>query len=112
MDTYIARMTSDGTLNEVVVDKVRQYRADYNNRPSNAISFMTAISRTSGRLHCEFVCLYFLLKSNVVHILPKVAVLRMNLNLDGTHAASRSHTHPSHSQTSRPLTSSLSSYCV
>jgi hypothetical protein len=34
----------DGPLNEAVIDKIRQYRADYNNRPSNAISFMPAIT--------------------------------------------------------------------
>ena len=28
--------------------------------PSNVISFMTAITSTSGRLHCEFVRLFFL----------------------------------------------------
>jgi hypothetical protein len=45
-----------------------------------------------------------------VNILPKVTVasLRIILNIDGTPVVSRSHTHPSHSQTSRPLTSSLS----
>jgi hypothetical protein len=32
-------------------DKIRAYRADYNNRPSNAISFLPAIASTSGRLH-------------------------------------------------------------
>ena len=34
------------------------------------------------------------------------AVLRITLNIDGTPIASKSHTHPSHSQTSRLLTSS------
>ncbi len=43
----------DGPLNEAAADKIRQYRADYNNRPSNAISFMPAIASTSGRLHGE-----------------------------------------------------------
>ena len=33
----------DRLLNEDVVDKIRQYRVDYNNRPSNVISFMTDI---------------------------------------------------------------------
>ncbi len=33
---------------------------DYHNRPSNSISFMTAIVSTSGCLHSEFVCLLFL----------------------------------------------------
>ena len=132
----------DGPLNETVTDKIRQYHTDYNNCPSNTISFMTAIASTSGRLHCEFVRLYFLhahretdrflaasgvqltqsstqhhyrrvafssqLKSKVGHILAKAATLRINLNIDGAPIASRSHTHPSHSQPSRLLTSSLS----
>ena len=50
----------DGSLKEDAADKIRQYRADYNNRPSNTISFMTAIASTSGRLHSELVCLLFL----------------------------------------------------
>ena len=50
----------DRTLNEVAADKVLKYRADYNNRPSHVIAFMTAIASTSGRLHGEFVCLLFL----------------------------------------------------
>jgi hypothetical protein len=33
----------DRSLNESVVDKIRQYRVDYNNRPSNVIFFMTDI---------------------------------------------------------------------
>jgi hypothetical protein len=50
----------DGPLNEAAADKIRQYRTDYNNRPSNAISFMPAIASTSGRLQSEFVLLFFL----------------------------------------------------
>jgi hypothetical protein len=104
---------------------------------------MPAIASTSGRLHNEFVRLFFLhahretdrffaasgvelaqsnrtqfhyrraafssqLKSKVDSILAKAAALRVKLNIDGAHIASRSHTHPSHSQTSRLLTSSLS----
>ncbi len=49
------------------------------------------------------------LKSKVSLPLTKAAVLRINLNIDGTPiSSSKSHTHPSHSQTSRLLTSSLS----
>ncbi len=40
--------------------------------------------------------------------LAKVAALRININIDGTPITSKTHTHPSHSQTSRLLTSSLS----
>ncbi len=47
-------------------------------------------------------------KSHVSSILAKTAALRINLNLDGASITSKSHTHPSHSQTSRLLTSSLS----
>ena len=50
----------DGSLNEADADKIRQYLADYNNRPSNVISFMTVIASTSGCLHGEFVLLLFL----------------------------------------------------
>ena len=48
------------------------------------------------------------LKSRVDLTLAKAAALRINLNIDGTPITSRTHTHPSHSQTSRLLTSSLS----
>jgi len=120
-------------LNESTADKIRSYRADYNNRPSNVISFMSAMASTSGRLHSEFVLLLFLqdhretdrffaasgvqlvqstsdqfhlhlsvfsshLKSKVGNILAKAASLRITLNIDGTPIASKSHTHPSHSQ--------------
>jgi hypothetical protein len=122
---------------------MRKNRADYNNNPPNAISFMPAIAGTSGSLHSEFVRLLFLqahretdrffaasglqlaqstsghfhyrraafssqLKSKIGNILAKAAALRITLNIDGAPLASRSHTHPSHSQTSRLLTSSLS----
>jgi hypothetical protein len=48
------------SLNETSDDKIRKYRADYNNSPPNNVSFMTAIPSTSGRLHSEFVRLLFL----------------------------------------------------
>ena len=51
----------DRSLNEAAADKIRKYRADYNNNPpTNAISFMPAIASTSGRLHGEFVRLLVL----------------------------------------------------
>ena len=50
----------DRPLNEADTDKIRAYRADYNNRPSNAISFMSTIVSTSGRLHGEFLRLLYL----------------------------------------------------
>ena len=48
------------------------------------------------------------LKSRVGMVLNKVADLRINLNIDGSPIISRTHTHPSHSETSHLLTSSLS----
>ena len=133
----------DQSLNDAAADKVRKYRADYNNNPPNTVSFMPAIASTSRRLHSEFVRLLFLqahretdrffaasgvlsaqsdrgffhyrraafsaqLKKKVGLALAKTAALRIALNLDGTPIISTSHTHPSHSQTSRLLTSSLS----
>jgi hypothetical protein len=136
-------MDIDRSINEAAADKIRKYRADYNNNPPSAVSFMPTIASTSGRLHSEFIRLLFLqthretdrffaasgvplaqttcglshyrraafssmLKSRVGNILAKAAALRINLNLDGAPIASKSHTNPSHSQTSRLLTSSLS----
>ena len=48
------------------------------------------------------------LKSRVVLVLAKATDLRITLNLDGSPIISNSHTHPSHSETSRLLTVSLS----
>ncbi len=47
-----------------------------------------------------------MIKSRVGNILVKAAALRINLNIDGVSIESKSHTHPSHSQTSRLLLSS------
>jgi hypothetical protein len=49
-----------------------------------------------------------MLKSRVGNILGKDTALHINLNIDGSPIESKSHTHPSHSETSRLLTSSLS----
>ena len=51
------------------------------------------------------------LKSKVRNTLVKAAPLRVNLNLDGASITSRTHTHPSHSQTSRLFNSNLVSIC-
>ncbi len=50
----------DQLLNDAATDKIRKYRADYNNRPPSAVSFIPAITSTSGRLHSEFVRILFL----------------------------------------------------
>ena len=61
-----------------------------------------------GPFHYRRAACSSMLKSRVGNILAKSVSLRINLNLDGTPIVSKSHTHPSHSQTSRLLTSSLS----
>jgi hypothetical protein len=61
-----------------------------------------------GFYHYRRAAVSVQLKSKVGLALAKVAVLRITLNLDGTSIISRTHSHPSHSQTSRLLTSSLS----
>jgi hypothetical protein len=50
----------DQSLNDAAAEKIRKYRADYNNRPPSAVSFMPAIASTSGRSHSEFFRLLFL----------------------------------------------------
>ena len=61
-----------------------------------------------GQFHYRRAAFSSQLKSKVGHILAKAAALRIDLNIDGAPIASRSHTHPSHTQNSRLLTSSLS----
>ena len=92
------------------------------------ISPMSGIASTSGRLHIEFVLLLFLqthrepdrffaasgvqlpqCTSGLFHFRRTTFSSHLiNLNLDGAPITSRTHTHPSHSQTFRLLTSSLS----
>ena len=62
----------------------------------------------SGLFHFRRAAFFANLKSKIGNLLAKTASLRINVNLDGAPIASKSHTHPSHSQTSHLLTSSLS----
>ena len=62
---------------------------------------------TSVQLHYRHVVFSSQLKSKIGHILTKGGTLRITLNIDDTPIESKSHTHSSHSQTSRLLTSSL-----
>ena len=73
------------------------------------VSGVHPVQHTSGGL-CTFKCGVFLpqFESKIVSTLAKAAAMRVNLNVDGAPITSRSHTHPSHSQASRLLTSSLS----
>ena len=50
----------DKSLNESVNDKIRKYRADYHNNPSNDVVIMSAIVGKNGRLHSDFIRLLFL----------------------------------------------------
>ena len=65
-------------------------------------------------LYDRFVQTVSLLAGGWVHISHKIALFlrnansQVNLNIDGEPITSRTHTRPSHSQTSRLLTSSLS----
>jgi hypothetical protein len=67
-----------------------------------------AQTNPSGQFHFRHAAFLTHLKRKVGLALVKALALRINLNLDGAPIASKSHTHPSHSQTSRLLTSSLS----
>jgi hypothetical protein len=63
---------------------------------------------TSGLFHFHRAASSQQLKSRVGLTLTKETSLRITLNLDGATITSKSHTHLSHSQTSRLLTSTLS----
>ena len=73
-----------------------------------ASGVQTAQSTSGGLFHYRRAAFSAQLCSKVGSTLVKVAALRVNLNVDGAPITSRTHTHPSHSQTSRLLTSSLS----
>ncbi len=60
-----------------------------------------------GQFHFRHTVFPSHLRAKIVNILGKES-LRITLNIDGAPIVSRSNTHPSHSQTSRLLTSSLS----
>jgi hypothetical protein len=68
------------------------------------------VHSTSGLFHFLRSTVSSQLKTRVGKILSMTAELRITLNTDDTpiESRSRSHTHPSHSQTSRLFTSSLS----
>ena len=67
----------------------------------------SAQSTSGGFFHFRRAAFSSGLKTKVGLALTKAAALRIVLNLDGAPISSKSHTHPSHSQTSRLLTSSL-----
>ena len=68
----------------------------------------SGVQLAQTNFHFRRAAFFSPLKSKVGHILAKAAALRILLNIDGAPIASRSHTHPSYTQNSRLLTSSLS----
>ena len=73
-----------------------------------AVSGVQSAESTSCQFHYRSTDFLQQIKGKVGLTLTKVTVLRINVNIDGVPIASKSHTHPSHSQTSCLLTSSLS----
>jgi hypothetical protein len=137
---YRAAADIDEPLNETAADKLRDHRADYNNRPFKSISVIPAIASTSGRLHCELVCNLFLqthretaclqLQELGIHNITRTSAASTALlfthssNVRSATSSTRSqhfvsiltsmtplsfhtHTHPTNSQTSRLLSTSL-----
>ena len=54
-DSFFSTSPLNFFFSESAVDKIRKYRADYNNNTPTDVSFMTTVDSTSGRLHSEFV---------------------------------------------------------
>jgi hypothetical protein len=79
-------------------------------RKKNCSIFFSCLETrsNSGLFHYHWVVFSSQLKSKIVNILTKTETLRIILNIDCAPVVSRSHTHPSHSQTFRLLTSSVS----
>ena len=73
-----------------------------------AVSGVQLAQSDRGQFHYRSAAFSSQLKSKVGNILAKAAALRITLNIDGAPIASKSHAHPSHSETSRSLASSLS----
>jgi hypothetical protein len=73
--------------------------------PTSGVQFAQS---TNGLFHFHRPVFSTTLKVIVGRTLVKTTALRISLNIDGTPITSKTHTHPSHSSTSRLLTSSLS----
>jgi hypothetical protein len=73
-----------------------------------AVSGVQLAQHDRGLFHFRRAAFLATLKAKVGSTLAKAAALRVNLNVDGVPITSKTHTHPSHSQKSRLLTSLLS----
>ena len=72
-----------------------------------AVSGVHHVQSNRGQFHFKRAVFFSQVKVKVDLVLVKTADLRITLKIDDVDIASRSHTHPSHSQSSRLLTSSL-----
>jgi hypothetical protein len=66
-----------------------------------AVSGVQLAQYERGQFHFRRAAFSSQLKAKVGLALAKAVALRITLNLDGAPITSKSHTHPSHSQTSR-----------
>jgi hypothetical protein len=73
-----------------------------------SVSGVQLAQHDRGQFHYRRVVFSSQLRSKWDNILDKTTTLRITLNKDGAPIVSQTHTHPSHSQTSRLLTSSSS----
>jgi hypothetical protein len=90
----------DQSLHDTTSTKVRKYRAIGKLTAFFAVSGVMSSQSDRGFFHYLRTVFSSMLKPRVGNILVKSSALRINLNIDGSSIASKSHTHPSHSQTS------------
>jgi hypothetical protein len=105
----------DQSLNDSATDKVRSEFVRLlflqSHRETDrilAVSGVLSSHSDRGFFHYRRAAFSTQLKRKVGLVPAEAVVLRITFNLDGSPIISKSHTHPSHSQTSRLLTSSLS----
>jgi hypothetical protein len=92
------------SLNETVTDKIRKYRSDYNKTLPTTVVTVSGVQlaqQDRGLFHFRRTTFSVHLKIRVGLTLAKAAALRIMINIDGAPISSKSHPHPSHSQTSR-----------
>ncbi len=95
-------------FNMIIMDLSVDHRDRWQRRKKSFFSFLFFPDGLYSFFFPDSFILSFF-PPRVGNILTKPVPLRIKLNIDGVPIVSRSHTHPSHSQTSRLLTSSLSS---
>jgi hypothetical protein len=73
----------------------------FGRRTTSNVSGVQLAQPNRGLFHFRRAAFSATLKAKVGSTLAKAAALRVNLNVDGVPITSKTHTHPSHSQTSR-----------